>query len=59
MNDADVQVIYRGVDRETNSARVTLKVPKGTDPEIAKAIFLEIAKAIFLEVVKNMQEDYR
>ena len=51
MNDADVQVIYRGVDRETNSARVTLKVPKGTDPEIAKAIFLE--------VVKNMQEDYR
>ena len=38
MNDADVD-------------RVTLKVPKGTDPEIAKAIFLE--------VVKNMQKDYR
>lgn len=45
MNDADVQVIYRDVDRET------LKVPKGTDPEIAKAIFLE--------AIKNMQEDYR
>lgn len=51
MNDADVQVIYRDVDRETNSVRVTLKVPKSTDPEIAKAIFLE--------AVKNMQEDYR
>lgn len=45
MNDADVQVIYRDVDR------VTLKVPKGTDPEIAKAIFLE--------AIKNTQEDYR
>lgn len=51
MNDADVQVINRDVDRETNSVRVTLKVPKGTDPEIAKAIFLE--------TIKNMQEDYR
>ena len=45
MNDADVQVIYRGVDRESNTVRVTLKVPKGTDPEIAKEIF--------------MKEDYR
>lgn len=51
MNDADAQVIYRDVDRETNSVRVTLEVPKGTDPEIAKAIFLE--------VIKNMQEDHR
>ena len=48
MNDADVQVIYRDVDRETNTVRVELKVPKGTDPEIAKAIFLE--------AIKNMQE---
>ena len=51
MNDADVQVICRDVDRETNTVRVTLKVPKGTDPEIAKAIFLE--------AIKNMQEGYR
>lgn len=51
MNDTDVQVVYRDVDRETNTVRVTLKVPKGTDPEIAEAIFLE--------AIKNMQEDYR
>lgn len=51
MNDADAQVIYRDVDPHTNTVRGTLKVPKGTDPEIAKAIFLE--------VVKNMQEDCR
>lgn len=51
MNDDDVQVICRDVDRETNTVRVTLKVPKGTDPEIAKAIFLE--------AIKNMREDYR
>lgn len=51
MNDADVQVIYRDTDPETNSVRVSLKVPKGTNPEIAKAIFLE--------AVKNMQEDDR
>jgi hypothetical protein len=51
MNDADVQVIYRDVDRETNTVRMTLKVPKGTDPEITKAIFLE--------AIKNTQEDYR
>lgn len=51
MNDGDVQVIYRDVDRVTNTVRVTLKVPKGTDTEIAKAIFLE--------AIKNTQEDYR
>ena len=51
MNNADVQVICRDVDPETNTVRVTLKVPKGTDPEIAKAIFLK--------TVKNMQEDHR
>ena len=51
MNDDDVPVIYRDVDRETNTVRVKLKVPKGTDPEIAKAIFLE--------AIKNTQEDYR
>lgn len=51
MNNTDVQVIFRDTDPETNTVRVTLKVPKGTDPEIAKAIFLE--------AVKNMQEDYR
>lgn len=51
MNDADVQVIYCDVDLETNTVRVTLKVPKGTDPEIAKAMFLE--------AIKNMQEDHR
>lgn len=51
MNDNDIQVIYRDADLENNTVRVALKVPKGTDPEIAKAIFLE--------AVKNMQEDYR
>ena len=51
MNDADVQVIYSDVDRETNTVRVILKVPKGTDPEIAKEIFLKD--------VKNTQENYR
>lgn len=51
MNDGDVRVIYRDVDQETNSVRVALKVPKGTDPEIAKAIFLE--------AIKNTQEDHR
>lgn len=25
MNDADIQVIYRDVDRETNSVRVAIK----------------------------------
>lgn len=51
MNDADVQVICRDTDLETNTVRVTLKVPKSTDPEIAKAIFLE--------AIKNIQEDHR
>lgn len=51
MNDGDVQVIYRDVDQHTNTVRVGLKVPKGTDPNIAKAIFLE--------AIKNTQEDYR
>nr|FAA03195.1 MAG TPA: hypothetical protein [Siphovirus LN-2020-2] len=51
MNDADVQVICRDVDQETNTVRVTLKVPKTIDPEIAKEIFLE--------TIKNMQEDRR
>lgn len=51
MNDTDVSVIYRDVDRETNTVRVILKVPKGTDPEIAKEIFLE--------AIKDMQENHR
>lgn len=51
MKDANVSVIYRDVNPETNTVRVALKVPKGTDPEIAKAIFLE--------AIKNTQEDYR
>lgn len=36
MNDANVQVICRDTDPETNTVRVAIKVPKGTDPEIAK-----------------------
>ena len=51
MNAADVSVIYRDTDPETNTVRVTLKAPKYIDPEIAKAIFLE--------AIKNTQEDYR
>ena len=51
MNAVDVQVIYRDVDQYTNTVRVDLMVPKGTDPEVAKAIFLE--------VIKNTQEDHR
>ncbi|FAA01441.1 MAG TPA: hypothetical protein [Siphovirus UK_ancient_CT89] len=51
MNSNDVEVIYGATDMKTNTVRVTLKVPKRTDPEIAKAIFLE--------AIKNMQEDYR
>ena len=52
MNDElDVETIFHDRDPVTNTVRVTLKVPKGTDPEIAKAIFLE--------AVKNMQEDHR
>ena len=49
-HELDVQTILRDRDPVTNTVRVTLKVPKGTDPEIAKAIFLE--------AVKNMQEDH-
>lgn len=48
MNDADVQTIFRDQDPVTNTVKVTLKVPKTVDPEIAKAIFLE--------AIKNMQE---
>lgn len=48
MNDADIQTIYRDTDPETNTIRVAPKVPKGTDPEITKAIFLE--------AIKNVQE---
>lgn len=51
MNAADVQAIYRDVDPYTNTVRVTLKAPKGTDPKIAKLTFLE--------AIKNMQEDHR
>ena len=51
MNDGDVQVICRDTDPHTNTVRVILKVPKVTDPEIAKAIFLE--------AVKSTQEDHR
>lgn len=51
MNADDVQVIYGDTDMKTNTVRVTLKVPKYVDPEIAKAIFLE--------AVKYMQEDHR
>ena len=51
MEDSDVQVIYGDTDMKTNTVRVTLKVPKYVDPEIAKAIFLE--------AVKYTQEDNR
>lgn len=51
MNDDDVQVIFRDTDPETNTVRVILNVPRGTDPEIAKAIFLE--------AIMNTQENYR
>ena len=50
-HEFDVETIFHDRDPVTNTVRVTLKVPKGTDPEVAKAIFLE--------AVKNMQEDYR
>ena len=50
-HELDVQTIFHDRDPVTNTVRVTLKVPKGTDPEIAKAIFLE--------AIKNTQEDYR
>lgn len=50
-HELDVGVIFSDRDLVTNTQKVILKVPKGTDPEIAKAIFLE--------AVKNIQEDYR
>jgi hypothetical protein len=50
-HELGVQTIFHDRDPVTNTVRVTLMVPKGTDPEIAKAIFLE--------AVKNTQEDYR
>jgi len=49
--DDDIVLVSGDTDPETNTVRVTLKVPKGTDPEIAKAIFLK--------AIKSMQEDYR
>ena len=50
-HELDVQTIFHDRDSVTNTVKVALKVPKGTDPDIAKAIFLEI--------IKNMQEDHR
>lgn len=50
-NELGVDVIFSDRDLVTNTQKVILKVPKGTDPEIAKAIFLE--------AIKNMQEDHR
>ena len=50
-HELDVDVIFSDLDLVTNTKTVILKVPKGTDPEIAKAIFLE--------AITNAQEDYR
>ena len=50
-HEFNVETIFHDRDPVTNTVKVALKVPKGTDPEIAKAIFLE--------AVKNVQEDYR
>ena len=50
-HEFDVETIFHDRDPVTNTVKVTLKVPKTVDPEIAKAIFLE--------AVKNMQEDNR
>ena len=50
-HELDVETIFHDTDPVTNTVKVILKVPKGTDPEIAKAIFLE--------GIKNMQEDRR
>ena len=50
-HELDIETIFRDRDPVTNTVKVTLKVPKSTDPEIAKAIFLE--------AIKNMQEDHR
>ena len=50
-HEFNVETIFHDRDPVTNTVRVILKVPKGTDPEIAKAIFLE--------AIKNIQEDQR
>lgn len=50
-HEFDVDVIFGDRDLVTNTQTVTLKVAKGTDPEIAKGIFLE--------AIKNMQENHR
>ena len=50
-HEFDVDTIFHDPDPVTNIQTVTLKVPKGTDPETAKAIFLE--------AIKNMQENHR
>ena len=50
-HEFDVETIFHDRDPVTNTVKVTLKVPKTMDPEIAKAIFLE--------AVKNMQKDQR
>ena len=50
-HELDVETIFHDRDPVTNTVKVTLKVPKTMNPEIAKAIFLE--------AVKNMQEDCR
>ena len=50
-HELDVDVIFGDRDLVANTQTATLKVPKGTDPEIAKAIFLE--------AIKNTQEDHR
>jgi len=50
-HELDVGVIFGDRDLVTNTQTVILKVPKGANPEIAKAILLE--------AIKNIQEDYR
>ena len=50
-HELDVQTIFHDRDPVANTVKVTLKVPKTIDPEIAKAIFLE--------AIKNIQEDQR
>ena len=50
-HEYDVQTIFHDRDPVTNTVKVTLKVPKTVDPEIAKAIFLE--------AIRNTQENYR
>nr|FAA03423.1 MAG TPA: hypothetical protein [Siphovirus LN-2020-2] len=50
-HELDVDVIFGDRDLVINTRTDILKAPEGTDPEIAKAIFLE--------AIKNMQEDHR